>query len=158
MSSGEVEVVRAYNEPYDGLDLAAHIRERLDGIDLFDHEAVAPAAARAILEEPITHHLDPDVVWDLTGTGDAFFGEQRGLPAVAQYWVGWTAVWESYVYRVTEYRDLDGWVLTVADTRARTREAMDLRMDVFQVWKVRDGKIALMRAFLTESDALAAVA
>ena len=154
MSERDVKVVRDYNEPYDGRDLAALIRERLDGIDLDDRTAVASAAARAILEEPITRHLHPDVVWDLSGAGDAIFGEQRGLAAVAQYWVDWAGVWESYVYRVSEYRDLGGTVLTVADTRAHSREGMDLRMDVFQVWTVRDGKIASMRAFLTEQDAL----
>ena len=154
MSEQDVEVVRSYNEPYDGRDLAALIRERLDGIDFDDRDAVAPAAANAILADPITRHLHADVVWDLTGAGDTFFGRLQGLAAVAQYWVDWAGVWESYVYRVNEYRDLGESVLTVADTRARSREGMDLRMNVFQVWTVRDGKIAGMRAFLSEQDAL----
>jgi ketosteroid isomerase-like protein len=31
-------------------------------------------------------------------------------------------------------------------------------MRVFQLWRVRDGKVVVMRAFLTEQEALAAAA
>ncbi len=137
MSRRDVEIVRSYNEPYDGQDLAALIRDDTGMLDL-----------------PITRHLQNDVVWDVSGTGAAFFGEVRGLEALEQYWVDWAGLWESYVYRVTEYRDLGDCVLTVADTHVRGRDGMDLDMRVFQIWRVREDKIAVMRAFLSEEDAL----
>jgi hypothetical protein len=84
--------------------------------------------------------------------GDVF----RGLYGVARYWADWAADWESYVYRVSEYRDLGRWVLTLADINAVGRDGVRVEMQSFQIWQVRDGKVAVVRTFLSEAEALEA--
>ena len=63
---------------------------------------------------------------------------------------------ESYVYEMREYRDLGDWVLTVNDLRLRGREGLPLEARAAQLWKVRDGRIAIVRVFLSEAQALKA--
>jgi hypothetical protein len=76
---------------------------------------------------------------------------------VARYWADWVPDWESYVYRVEEYRDLGNWVLTQADVKAVARGGLPLQMRVFQVWQVSGGMVTVCRAFLSEAEALEAV-
>jgi len=42
------------------------------------------------------------------------------------------------------------------DVHGRGRDGIELEMRVFQLWRVRDGKVVVMQAFLTEHEALAA--
>jgi ketosteroid isomerase-like protein len=60
------------------------------------------------------------------------------------------------VFRVSEYRDLGEWVLTVIDVRARGRGGIPVEMRVFELYRVRDGKVAVFRAYLSEHAALEA--
>ena len=55
-----------------------------------------------------------------------------------------------------EYRDLGDWVLTVNDVRVRGREGIPLEARAAQLWKVRDGKIVIVRVLLSEAQALKA--
>jgi ketosteroid isomerase-like protein len=73
------------------------------------------------------------------------------------WWADWAETWDSYVYRISEYRDLGDWVLTLTDVRARGRGGIPVEMRTFELWQPRDGKIARYRAFLTEQEALEAV-
>jgi len=66
-------------------------------------------------------------------------------------------LWESYVYRVAEYRDLGDWVLTVSDVRARGRDGIAVAMRSYQDWGIRHGKITTMRACTSEAEALATI-
>ena len=66
-------------------------------------------------------------------------------------------LWESYVFRMVEIREVDGWILT-PPTCARGRDGIELEMRVFQLWRVRDGKVVIIRTFLTEQEALVAAA
>jgi hypothetical protein len=81
----------------------------------------------------------------------------RGPREVALLWADWVEGWTSYLYRVQEYRDLGEWVLTVSDVQATARHGLELEMQSFQLWQVREGKVAVMRVFLTEAEALKAV-
>jgi hypothetical protein len=57
-----------------------------------------------------------------------------------------------------EYRDLGDWVLTVHDVRARGRGGIPVEIRAAaQLWKVHDGKIAVVRVFGSSDDALKAV-
>ena len=76
---------------------------------------------------------------------------------LALWWADLVEVWESYVYRVLEYRDLGDWVLTPTAFEARGRGGIEVEGRNFQIWQVRDGKIAVLRAFLTEQEALEVV-
>jgi ketosteroid isomerase-like protein len=73
------------------------------------------------------------------------------------WWAEWAGVWESYVYRNSAYRDLGDWVLTPTDVRARGRGGIPVEMRVLQLWQVRDGKVAALRVFLSEREALEAL-
>ena len=56
-----------------------------------------------------------------------------------------------------KYRDLGGWVLTPVDVRAVGRGGIPLQMQAFQIWQVQNGKVTVMRAFVSEDEALEAV-
>lgn len=155
MSRENVEVVRRHTGLYDGQDIASVIRESGEGVDIGDSDAIAAAIAAAIAEDPVWEDLHPDVLWDATGIG--FAAVARGVEEVAAYWYDWAGLWESYVYRVVEYRDLGDWVMTVSDVHARGRSGIDVEMRSFQAWGVRSGKIATMRACTSEGEALAAI-
>ena len=155
MSQENVEIVRRHIGPYDGRDLAQIVREANEGVDLENPEAVRGAVAAMVAQDPVWKDVDPDIVWDATGLGVSFVA--RGIDEVAAYWRDWAGLWESYVYRVVEYRDLGDRVLTVSDVRARGRDGIDVALRSFQAWYVREGKIATMRACTSEGEALGTV-
>jgi ketosteroid isomerase-like protein len=47
-------------------------------------------------------------------------------------------------------------VLTPYEVEARGRDGIPVSMRVFQLWHVREGKVDVMRAFLSEQEALEA--
>ena len=153
MSQENVEIVRRYNAPYDGDDLIPMIREALQRVGP-DPQPDAVLAVWA--EDPSLQHLRPDVEWDVSALG-AVGSVARGARELALWWADWVEGWESYVYRILEYRDLGDWVLTPTAFEARGRGGIEVEGRLFQVWQVRDGKIAVLRAFLTEQEALEAV-
>ena len=100
--------------------------------------------------------MNPEVEWDATGLG--MFGVvAHGLYGLALFWREWVEAWESYVYEMREYRDLGDWVLTINDAKARGRGGIPVETPVFQLWRVRDGKIVAVRLFGSETEALKAV-
>ena len=152
MSQENVEIVRLATEPHDGEDLVPVIREFVEGVaDWSDTDAVVAAMAN----EANARHLHPNVEFDTSGQG--VLGVAHGLYEVAAGWREWVELWESYAYEMREYRDLGDWVLTVNDARARGRGGIPVEARVFQIWKVRDGKVVIVRLFTSESDALKAV-
>ena len=152
MSQENVEIVRSANEPHNGEDMVPIIREFVEGItEWADTDAVVAAAAT----DPMVRPMHPDVEWDASAIG--VFGVGHGLYGLALFWNEWVEMWESYVYEMREYRDLGDWVLTVNDARARGRGGIPVETPVFQIWKVRDGKIVIVRLFGSEAEALKAV-
>jgi SnoaL-like domain len=106
-------------------------------------------------EDPSLRHLHPEVVWEIRG-GGPLDAKAAGPTEVLRWWAEWVEVWESYIYRAVEYRDLGEWVLTLADARARGRGGIPVQMRTFEIRRVRDGKIAVCRIFGTERQALEA--
>lgn len=155
MAFEAVDVVRRYNAVYEGRDVAMVVREAMAGIDRGNPSAVSAALPDRVAADPTYELLHQEIVRDLSGAGSVE-GPWHGLEGVARYWLEWAGVWERYVYEVTAYRELGDWVLTVADTQARNRDGLELEMRVFQLWRVRDGRIAVMRGFLSEDEALRA--
>jgi hypothetical protein len=151
MSAEDVAVVRAVNEPYDGRDLAAALHDRLAKVDIEDREAVLESMRAFFAEEGTWAHLQEDLVWD-----GGLAGSVRGLDEFALFWPEWAGLWESYTARMVEYRDLGSWVLVPAAVEARGRGGIAVEMRVFQLFQVRDGKVAVMRAFASGEAALAA--
>jgi uncharacterized protein len=152
MSQDNVEIVRHAIEPHEGVDLVSALTKFVERVDWRDGEAVAAAMAR----DPRGRHLHPEIEWDVSSAG-AFGGVSHGYYELGAYWAGYVDLCESYVYRVREYRDLGDWVLTRADVWARTRGASTVEAQSFQLWRVRDGKVSVMRGFLSEDEALEAL-
>ena len=151
MSQENVEVVRLANEPHNGENMVPILREFVEGVtDWSDTDAVVAAFA----DDPAWQHLHSDIEWDWSAL--EFFGVARGFFELAVVWRELVEVWESYVYEMREYRDLGDWVLTVNDVRVRGREGIPLEARAAQLWKVRDGKIVIVRVLLSEAQALKA--
>jgi hypothetical protein len=152
VSEENVEIVRLANEPHNGEDMVPLIRQSVEDIaDLSDTDAVVAAIA----DDPNVRQMHPDVEWDASALGP--FDVAHGLYGMAVFWGEWVEVWESYVYEVREYRDLGDWVLTVLDVRARGRGGIPVEIRAAaQLWKVRDGKIAVVRVFGSAAEALKA--
>jgi ketosteroid isomerase-like protein len=101
-------------------------------------------------------HLHSDIEWHTSATG-AIGTVARGAEEVGDWWADWVRAWESYVFRSTgEYRDLGAWVLAPVDVSARGRAGIPVEVRVFELFRLRDGKIAAYRAFLSEQEALEA--
>jgi ketosteroid isomerase-like protein len=152
MSRENVEIVRHFNTPYEGQNVVPVFRagaERL-GPDPQPDTLLAEWA-----KDPAYQHMHPEIEWDVTATG-AFGTVAHGARELALWWTDWSQAWESYVYRIIEYRDLGDWILTRSAVRARGR-GIPVEMLTFELWQVRDGKIAIYRAFLSEQEALEAV-
>jgi hypothetical protein len=105
--------------------------------------------------DPLWRHAHPDIEW---------FSDVPPLPrmasgarGVSMWWKEWVEVWESYVFTTVELRDLEDWVLNVADIHARGRQGIDVEMRVFELARVRDERIAVYHAgFRSESTVLKA--
>jgi hypothetical protein len=153
VSQANVEIVRLANEPHNGEDMVPIVRQYVENItDWSDTDAVVAAIA----DDPNVRPMRPDVEWDARGLG--LFDVSQGLYGMAVFWRELVEVWESYVYEMREYRDLGDWVLTVHDLRARGREGIPVEArGAAQLWKVRDGRIAVVRVFGSAADALKAV-
>jgi len=152
MSQENVEIVRDLNGPYEGLDVATIIRE---AVDRFGPDPDPAVVLSEWAQDPAWRHIHPEIEWDLTGTG-AVGVTANGPREVALFWADWIEAWKSYVYQVVEYRDLGDWILTPTEVRASGPEGIPVEMRLFQIWRVRDGKVATMRAFLSEREALQA--
>ena len=152
MSQENVEIVRLATEPHNGEDMVPVIRDGLGHIvDWSDTDAVVAAMA----QDPNVRPMHPDVEWDASAIG--VFSVTHGLYALALFWREWVELWESYVYEMREYRDLGDWVLTINEAKARGRGGIPVETPVFQLWRVRDGKIIAVRLFGSETEALKAV-
>jgi ketosteroid isomerase-like protein len=154
MSPEDIEVVRRFNSAYEGEDIVPPLRESVKRLGP-DPQADAVLAEWAA--DPAYRHVHPEVEWDTSETG-TFGTVARGARELTLWWADWIEVWESYVFEVSEYRDLGDWVLSPAYVRARGRGGIAVEMRVFHLFQVRDGKVATMRAFLSEEEALEAAA
>jgi hypothetical protein len=153
MSQENVEVVRRFIDLSSGIDLVPELREMAQVLGPeFEPSAVLAWWA----EHPVWKHAHPDIEW----FSDASLLAQtaRGPREVALWWKEWVELWESYVFTTVELRDLDDWVLNVADIHARGRQGIDVEMRVFEVAAVRDGRLAAYGSgFRSERAALKAV-
>jgi hypothetical protein len=147
MSDADVQVVRAYNEPYSGQDVIPVLERAVEAYEQGGTAAVDAA------EPELSAVVDDEIEWDM---GPA--GAYRGRDGLLRYWREWIGMWESYVYEVRDYEDLGDTVLSVVDVRARGRQGIEVGMRVFQTWEVSDGRIVWAAAFNDRGDALRAAA
>ena len=153
MSKENVQVVRRFNEPYDGRDLIPVI---LESVERLGPDPQPEAVLADWAGDPTWQHAHPEIEWDVTAAG-AVGGVARGPRELALWWRDWVRAWQSYTYRVSTYRDLGDWVLTRTDVKATGPGGIPVEMRICQIWQVRDGKVAAVRHFFTEQEALEAV-
>ena len=139
MSREAVEVVRRFNSPYDGQDMIPAIR---DGLGRLGPDPQAEEVLALWAEDPMLQHLHPDIEWDIRAVGIKI---ARGPRELARMWGEWVETWESYTYRLLDYRDLGDWVLSTEEIHATGREGISVEAKVFQIWRIRDGKVAVTR-------------
>lgn len=113
----DVDVVRAAVTAHEGRDLAAFIREGLGAMDPDDAAELERRVAVWVAEDPMVRHFASDIVWDATAIGVT--GTAGGLHELAAWYRDWMGLWETYVYRVVGIREVDGWIITPTDVRAR---------------------------------------
>jgi ketosteroid isomerase-like protein len=157
MSHENLDVVRAYLSATQGDDMVPLLPRMIEfDADIARGVAVPDAVAALSKLNPEVGYLDPAIEWDVSATG-GLAGVYRGLDGFARYWIDWLEMWSSYVYRVVEYRDLGDWVLTPMRVEGEGRDSVTVGLLVFQMWLVRDGRIAVMRAYHDEAAAFEAV-
>ncbi len=147
-----MDVVRRFNTHYEGQNVVPLFRA---GAERLGPDPQPDAVLAFWAEDPAYRNMHPEIEWDVTATG-AFGTVAHGPRELALWWTDWSQAWESYVYRIIERRDLGDWILTRSDVRARGRGGIPVEMRTFELWQVRDGKIAVYRAFLSEQEALEA--
>ena len=153
MSRENVEVVRCFNEPHDGEDIIPLLRAGIEHVGP-DPEPEAVLAFWA--DDPGWRYAHPEIEWDVGATGPV--GSTASGPLdVARWWTDWSETWESYVYRMVEYRDLGDWVLAPADVRAKGRESgVEVERLDAAVCSVRDRKVARIDYYGSKAEALEA--
>jgi hypothetical protein len=153
MSAEDVAIVRRHLAPYEGQDVVPVFREIVDQLG---PAAEPDAVLAAWAEDPAWRHVHPEVVWETFG-GGPLDAKMAGPAEVGSWWAtDWAEAWEAYAYRIVEYRDLGEWVLTPVDVRATGRGGIPVEMRTFEIRKVREGKVAVVKVFLTEAEALEA--
>ncbi len=153
MSRESVEAVRRFNDPHEGTDTMALIRDALAN---FGPDPDPRVVLSWWEQDPGWRHVHPEVEWDTTAV-PGLGTRVKGPIEVTEWWREWTDAWQSYVYRTIEYRDVGDSVFTATAIEASGPGGIPVEMTVFQLWRVRDGKVAACRVFMSESDALEAV-
>jgi ketosteroid isomerase-like protein len=153
VSQENVEIVRRYLESANGRDLVPELEEM---VKLFGPESESSAILAHWADHPVWRHTHRDLEW--FSDAPLLARTARGPQEIIRWWAEWVEVWERYVFTTVELRDLGDWVLNVADVHARGRQGIDVEMRVFELARVRDGKIAVYYAgFRSEHAALKAV-
>ena len=152
MSQENVEIVRRFMSAHEGEDLIPLIREFAErlGPEFQPHAVLAWWA-----DDPGWQHAHPNIEWDSQVVEEQ--ETAHGPTEVAVRWAGYLELWDSFVYRAVEYRDLGDWVLVPEDIRARGRDGVAVEMRIFVLHHVREGKVAVYRSRRTEQEALKAV-
>jgi hypothetical protein len=150
MSREGVEAVGKLLAVHDGKDVLPAIQKALDSLG---PDPQPEAAIRVLEEDEAWRHCSPEIVWDMTPTGLGLVA--HGARELCQWWSTWVAAFTKYIYRSNEndYQDLGDWVLTKGDVVATARNGQAVEMPVWQLWKVADGRVTVMRGFLKEADA-----
>jgi ketosteroid isomerase-like protein len=157
MSDEAVNVVSDLLAAHDGQDVLPRIEHALNEAGA---QPAIDQAAEALEKDPGWRLYHPEIEWDMTRSGlgeTGLGGVHRGYAELFEWWSNFARVWGSYVYHVRDRQDLGEWVLTKGDVVATARNGQAVEMPVWQLWAVGDGRVTVMRAFITEADARDAV-
>lgn len=103
---------------------------------------------------------DPAVVWDVSRLGGADFGAGvfHGHDGLRDWFREWYAAWEDIGNHLDGLMDAGESVVSVHTQRGRGRTSgVQVELEQYAVWTIRDGRIARVVWFPTRDEALKAV-
>ena len=101
--------------------------------------------------------LAPDVEFHVSGAFPDLDQVYRGHEGVRKLNDALNEPWAALSLDPYEFIDAGSRVLVLSRFRARGRDGMELRLDLANLWTVRDGKIVRMEAFSDHESALEAI-
>jgi ketosteroid isomerase-like protein len=110
--------------------------------------------------ETLLSLYDEGVVWDVSRTEGADFeaGVFHGHAGLRRWHLAWYAAWEDTKNAVEELIDAGDSVVSATTQRARGKASgIDLELNQWAVWRVRDGKVTRVDWFTNRQEALEAV-
>jgi ketosteroid isomerase-like protein len=115
--------------------------------------AASVAQGEAFREHPWLSLWHPDcVIEEPAEVPDA--AAHRGRDGVMRYFRLAVESWDDVRYTAAEILDGGQGVVTTTDMHARSKAGIDVRMRVFQVFRVRDGMVIYATAFTDRGQAL----
>jgi uncharacterized protein len=106
-----------------------------------------PAAMELIAEDVV--YVSPPTVPEVK--------TYHGHEGVLQWVVDWRREWTDYALEVERFEDLGDQVVTVERNRATgKRSGVEVDMETYSLWTLRDGKVVRWEGFASEEDARAA--
>jgi uncharacterized protein len=102
--------------------------------------------------EAVVDLFDADVtVHDPERTGQTF----RGHDGLRRFWAEWLENWDEYRVEPREFVEEGDEILVVGEQIGRGKiSGIDLREDIFLVYRLRDGKVVEFRLFTDRGPAL----
>jgi ketosteroid isomerase-like protein len=103
---------------------------------------------------------DHAVVWDVSRLGGADFGTGvfHGHDGLRRWFREWYAAWENTQNDLDELIDAGEYVVSVMTQRGRGRASgIEVDLEQYAVWSIRDGKVVHVIWFLTRKEAYEAV-
>ena len=106
-------------------------------------------------ESPFTA-VHEDIVWDMSGLAIPDVAQiYRGHDGLRAFWASWLAAWESIEFDVRSAEDLGDEVVVEVHQRNRGRgSGVPVEFDYFQIFELRDGKIATVWVADSRDEAL----
>lgn len=114
------------------------------------YDAFARGDTDAVLEV-----CDPDIVIrDPERTGTTF----RGIEGLRRFWEEWFENWEEYLVEPREFEQYGDEILVRAEQSGRgKRSGIEIRQDLFNVLRLRDGRVIEYRLYTKRENALASM-
>ena len=140
MTEENVELLKRTLGAYEGVDFVALMRD------------TDPADLRAAYEA--VYHPDIEIVWvDTSPDSGPFHGIDEAIAAFEE----WFESFEEFYMTTTEYLDAGDEVVVTANTPGRGKgSGAQVKMTVYWVIAVKDGKIARLHEYSTKARALEA--
>jgi ketosteroid isomerase-like protein len=97
--------------------------------------------------------LDPDIEFSQP-VDEPGGGIYHGHEGVIQAFARWTAAWDDYRVEVEELIDLGDGVLVRTRHHGRGKDSgVEVEMQIFQLWTLRDDKVVRARMYYDEAEA-----
>jgi hypothetical protein len=107
--------------------------------------------------EELLEHFDPDVVLDMSASGQPAAGVYHGHEGVERFFRDWLGTWADYEIATREYIDAGNAVVVVFRQSGTGRgSGVRVERDFFGVFELRESKVVRYRLYETREEALEA--